>query len=270
MLCPNCSSELTNEVYDGQAIAHCMQCGASFFAENGINRIYLDTAQRLASERKMEVAFKTKLNCPRDDSALELVHEESVPADCLIYRCPKCSGILSSPHDLIRFKEAQKAKIDFHKMWGRPLGSLSTILIFGLLVVAVVTVTMFTRSFLLNPNALQNTRASDGLQDVFISREGDSITFSFRTERPVQSEITFIDKTTGQQATRVISAEPANFHGLKTKFFKPNTPQTGLPSPTMPFEFILQFNAKDDIYYTVKLTDGKNVTTTPETKLTIQ
>src|SRR3989344_8767941 len=108
MLCPNCKEKLDSDVVDTQNILHCPACGGTFFAENGINRLSLQSSQKLAEDKKTLFVSNEDKICPNDQSLMTpLRSEENIPADVTLYHCKNCKGIFTFPNDLVIFKKAQ-------------------------------------------------------------------------------------------------------------------------------------------------------------------
>ena len=64
MSCPNCSQTMVSAVYDGQNVLHCRTCGSSFFEENGINHISLESAETLANDQQEAIIIGKPKICP--------------------------------------------------------------------------------------------------------------------------------------------------------------------------------------------------------------
>ncbi len=158
MFCPNCLKPMNLVVADNQNILHCPNCGGSFFEENGINRITVETAQKLAEDKTSDEVSGTEKKCPKDQTSLKPIFTDynrfqpisaPFPTDVTLLRCPKCQGIFAYPDDLIKFKQAQIAKIEYFKLWNIPLPSLKSVIILGatalIFVAGLVNYTLFQK-----------------------------------------------------------------------------------------------------------------------------
>ncbi len=247
MLCPNCSQTMDYVSLDNQSILHCNNCGCSFFNENAINRISKLSAQKLANDKKSsEISGKEKL-CPRDKTVLVAIQDKSIPQDVSLLRCPKCNGILAYPDDLIFFKKAQNAKIDYLKIWKLPIPSLKTVLVFSFL--GIISLSLIAGFSSIQNKQINKSQAQDLINKVNISTSGPYLFISFRTSLPLYSEIVFEDKTTGKKTVKPVSEKPNTLHYITTG----------------------DINLKNEVFYKIILIDevGEKTETTKQ-KLDIQ
>ncbi len=233
MSCPNCGQVLKEMRFDNQSILHCQNCGGSFFEENGINRITLKTSEALSNDRQTSEISGSQKYCPKDHMLLApMENEQSIPADVTILTCPACHGIFLYPDDLLQFKNAQMAKVNYFKAWHLPLPSLQAV--FVLSVVAFVGLSFFSLVFFQKQN-LTGSQAQDVVKQVYITHSGRYVFISFTTVTPVSSGITFIDKTINAANYQVVSDRPKNVHTLTTT----------------------NLNLNDNLYYRIQLTDSQ-------------
>ncbi len=234
MICPNCKEKMDEFVEDNISLLHCPNCGGTFFAENGINRISFATAQNLASDKKVsQISTQDKL-CPKDQTILVAFQSsESIPPDVTLLHCNTCQGIFAFPNDLVIFKKAQAAKIDYFKLWGIPLPSIKSIAVLSaFLFVSIVSLLAYSYWQKQNLNFIQ---AQDMIKNIYLTTSDRYLFISFKTLVPLRSRITFTDATTNQTIEKNISGEPSTFHQLTTA----------------------DVNIKDTIYYQIILTDEK-------------
>lgn len=247
MLCPNCSQTMDYVNLDNQSILHCNNCGCSFFDENGINRISKLSAQKLAKDKKnSEISGKEKL-CPRDKTVLVAIQDESIPQDVSLLRCSKCNGIFAYPDDLIFFKKAQSAKINFLKIWKMPIPSLKTVLVFSFL--GIISLSLIAGFNSIQKKQINKSQAQDLINKINISTSGPYLFISFRTGIPLYSEIVFEDKTTGKKTVKSVSEKPNTLHYITTG----------------------DINLKNEVFYKIILIDevGEKTETTKQ-KLDLQ
>lgn len=241
MLCPNCGQAMNLVTADNQKILHCSNCGGSFFEENGINRISLTTAQNLADDKKSDEISGSEKKCPKDENLLKPISTNfnqfqpiltPIPPDVTLLRCSKCRGIFAYPDDLVKFKQAQVAKIEYFKLWQLPLPSLKSVIILG------VTALIFT-AVLVNytyfQNGLYSTKASDLIKKFYISSSNNYLFLFFKTEKPFRSKIIFEDATNKKTINKIISSQPKTIHQLTTG----------------------DINLENEIYYQIVLMDEK-------------
>ena len=243
MVCPNCKEKLTEDILDGQSVLHCANCGGSFFQENGINRISISSAQKLAAETKVNnISSKEKL-CPKDQTLLvPFQSEESIPPDVILLHCNTCQGIFTYPNDLVIFKKAQAVKIDYFKLWGIPLPSIKSIAVLSVfLVVSLVSLLAYT--YWQNQN-ISNIQAQDLVKNIYLTSANRYLFISFKTLLPLKSRLIFTDATSGQTIEKIINSDPSTFHQLTTT----------------------DVNLEDEVFYQIILTDEKGRETKTEIK----
>lgn len=206
MLCPNCTETMKSAYYDSQFVQHCSSCGATFFEENGINRITFDTAYNLSKDKyRTYISSKEKV-CPKDFSPLKsITNTEAVPSHIILFLCPSCSGVLVYPDDLLKFKKAQGAKIDYYKSWQRPFASVHAVLV--VFVIVVLSAATFLTLSTFQERASLRSEASDLFKSLGIFRSGRYTLISFRTNVPLRSKIILISAQTGKVQERIISPE---------------------------------------------------------------
>jgi hypothetical protein len=247
MSCPNCGEKFKKVEFDHQFILHCPNCGCSFFEQNGINRITLKSARKLAWDKKQSFVKGEQLACPLDNSMMILIENDAIPRDVTLLRCPSCYGLFAHPEDLLKFKRAQNIKIRFFKVWSKPMPSLQAVLVMGfigfmILMIALSMVNLKTKQ-------LTTTSAQDQITNIYAKQTTGFIFFSFKTSQPYRSSVKFTDKNTGK--TVVLQASE-NYNTLHTVT-------------------ISELNPRDEIYYQILLEDKHgDKLTTEETRLPIQ
>ncbi len=239
MSCPNCATEMQVVNFDNQMILHCGNCGGSFFEENSINRISQESAYQLSQDKKTTEVSGQGKKCPKDQSALKPIPTDSTdstdqpfPSDVTLLECSKCKGIFAFSDDLVRFKKAQSAKIEYFKIWGLPLPSLRAVVVLSF--IAMVSALTFSRFILFQQESLGQAKASDLIKKVDISQSGYYRFISFTTSLPVLSRIILRD-TGGKIVTKMMSEKPSKLH----------------------FITITDFPQQAEIYYQIFLIDEK-------------
>lgn len=243
MFCPNCSQEMTTANFDSQSILHCLNCGASFFEENSINRISQKSAEILAQERKTAIIYGRQKLCPKDQTPLsQISSQESIPDIVVLFRCNRCQGVFSYAEDLVNFKKAQTVKVNYFRLWNKPLPSLNAVLVMFFLALFSATI-IFTG--ISNQKNITQSQAKDLVGKIIISSSNRYLFLSFSTAIPVKTEVRFTDKTTGESFSQTISNDLKTIHILTTD----------------------KINFKDQYYYIITLIDEKGRKTTLEEKL---
>lgn len=233
MTCPNCTHLMNYVNLDKQNILHCANCGTSFFEENGINRISQASAEKLALDKKIEEIEGHEKLCPLDHLRLTPLSEGVLPEGVVILKCKRCQGVLIFPDDLLNFKKAQAAKIEFFKAWAKPLPSLRTVLVISFTAVVLGSVFYQFNTFFKYYSA--SSQASNLIKKISISKSGRYLLIFFKTQTPFQSKVIFQDLTTNSQIEKIINQTPSKIHQLTTG----------------------DLNLEDEILYQIVLTDSK-------------
>lgn len=238
MSCPNCQSPMVVKVLENQTILHCANCGSSFFEENGINRITVNEAELLAKNKTTDEVSGNDKICLKDGSVMrQMLNQESIPQDVTLLRCPTCKSLFVFPDDLIRFKQAQEAKLNYFKTWQMPLPSLKAVV--ALSFVALTAALVFSRTIYFQNNSISSTQAHDIIKKIYASKSGQYIFLSFTTQLPVATQVVFRDITSNKTFKKEVSSTPSTNHYITTGNLNPN----------------------NEIYYTVIIKDrsGKEV-----------
>lgn len=214
MTCPNCAHLMNYVNLDKQNILHCDNCGTSFFEENGINRISQASVEKLALDKKIEEIEGHEKLCPLDHLRLTPLSDGVLPDGVVILKCKKCQGVLAFPNDLLNFKKAQGAKIEFFKAWTKPLPSLRTVLVISFTAVVLGSVFYQFNSFFKYYSA--GAQASNLIKKISISKSGRYLLIFFKTQTPFKSKIVFQDLTNNSQIEKIINQSPATIHQLTT------------------------------------------------------
>jgi len=200
---------------DKQVILHCANCGASFFEENGINRLSLQSAEKLAADRKTDDISGAEKLCPLDHAPLRSIEpSEAVPPNITLLKCEHCRGIFVFPDDLLAFKKAQSAKIEYFRAWAKPLSSIKTVAIVSLTALVLGTVIYQSNSFI--NRFSQYTQASDLITKINFARSGRYLMVFFKTKIPVSSKIIFEDRTVNSKVEKIINQQLSTIHQLTT------------------------------------------------------
>ena len=211
MLCPNCSEMMKSDYYDSQYVSHCASCGASFFEENGINRITFDTALKLSAEKYQNLISPKDKVCPKDFSPLSpLSNTQAVPPNVILFLCPSCSGVFVYANDLLKFKKAQGAKVDYYKTWEKPFATIHSVLVVFIILVLAGT-TYLTFSTIQNRSTIRS-EASDLFKTLSIIKSGRYILLGFRTSTPLKSQVIITHIKTGKRVVKDISKEFSSIH----------------------------------------------------------
>lgn len=131
MHCPNCRHILTVINLEGIEVDHCNSCGGSLFEANEINRISLKDAERLALIRQTDVISGGEKISPRDGSILTRITNESIPQHVTLLSSESTGEVFAFAEDLVEFKKAQNAKVEYYKAWHIPMPPVASVLVFG-------------------------------------------------------------------------------------------------------------------------------------------
>ncbi len=212
MNCPDCGKQMQVVVYDDQSMMHCYHCNGSFFEDNIINRISLETAQQLAlTHSLMEAPFSAALKkCPKDDSVmLPIPHSEALPQSITLFHCGTCHGVFSTAPELVKFKKAQQIKVEYHKIWELPLPRLQSVLI--IFIFTVLSGAVFIGANTAWKTASYKSEARELLQHIKLFRSGRYMLISFSTTTKFRSDVIF-KSGTSQEVVRPVMKNPSTTH----------------------------------------------------------
>lgn len=146
MHCPNCRHILTVVDLDNTQVEHCNSCGGTLFEENEINRITLKDAERLALMKQTDVISAGDKISPRDGSAMTRINRPSIPNHITLLGSESTGEVFAYPDDLVEFKQAQDAKVNYYKTWRIPMPALQQVLVFGIIVMAAASLAYVSRT----------------------------------------------------------------------------------------------------------------------------
>ncbi len=212
MKCPNCGAQFQIIFcHNNLAIDHCNSCGGTFFKENEINRLTLADAKRLYKKKENESITGEEKLCPKDKIAMSAVRTESVPQHVTLLQCDQCHGIFAYPDDLIAFKLAQTAKINYYKIWQIPLPSLKAVLIYSFVFALALSV-VYQFGPLSQP--APKIKAGQEVCPIEFIRSGTATILYCKTPFSFRSEARFINSITGEEVVRPINSKPNTVHIL--------------------------------------------------------
>lgn len=220
MHCPQCSAIMAPLTYDNQHLVHCPACGGTFFEENGINRISIESARLLAASPTRDSSLVTRnsitpLSCPRDNTALvQLVENPAVPQTVRLHECRKCFGVFAMGEDILAFKLAQNAKVNYLKLWHIPMPSIRSVMVIS--VVMFLMAGVITNQYLTSSPQVAPIQADELVKNVYITSSDHYVFIYFKTPIPLESRIVFTDTVTGTTIIKPISQTFSLEHHLTT------------------------------------------------------
>lgn len=226
MVCPLCQSSLSSveiETIDGQSasIDECLNCGGHFLPPFLVNFISQNTAKNVDSVlSKATSLHSSSILCPHCQQEMSSIKDDSVPNNVTVFKCPNNHGDFYPLGQLLQFKKAQDAKINYHKLWGIPLKSAFAVIIPLLIVFTAITVI---------PNVItqmkysqeSRVKATDILTQPLTTKISNTqVLISFSTKTPAKTKITF---TKGFTQTFTVSTENDTNHLLSVENLSPQT-----------------------------------------------
>jgi hypothetical protein len=246
MTCPQCSQTLSNlEIYttDGKAknIEECLNCGGHFLDNYLINFISVETARNIDSVLpKTKTTNASEIKCHKCGQQMFAISED-IPKTVTVYNCPNSHGDFFPKGNLLLFKKAQDAKINYHKLWGIPIKTVFSVIIPLFVIFSSVTILPSVVNEL-NNNQDERVKASEILTSPLITPLSDSeVLISFSTINLVETDIIF---TSGLQKTLTVSTKPDKNHLVGVKDLPPATT----------FKYIIVIDPKDKNIRTTEYT----------------
>jgi sorbitol-specific phosphotransferase system component IIC len=199
MTCPLCHEptfSIDINTTDGQitSIEECHNCGGHFLPPILVNFITTNTARNIDSiipkATSIPIASPT---CPHCHQNMSSIKDDSVPETVTVFSCPNNHGDFYPKNQLLLFKKAQDAKINYHKLWGIPLKSAFAVILPVLVIFTAITVI---------PNLIgqmqlnQENRVKAGeilTQPLITPISATEVLISFSTKNSVKTSITFTE-----------------------------------------------------------------------------
>ncbi len=226
MTCPQCTENLNLlEIVttDGEVkhVEECLNCGAHFLEGYLINFISAETARNIDSVLpKKHLPVSPEPKCHHCGQVMFAIKDDAVPQTVTVYNCPNGHGDFFPKGQLLLFKKAQDAKINYHKLWGIPLKTAFTVII--PLFVLFTSVTLLPSVIKeLNKNQENRVKASEILTAPLLTPLSDTqVLLSFSTKNQVATNLVF---TQGLNKTFVVSKTPEINHLISLDNLPPST-----------------------------------------------
>jgi len=226
MFCPNCKESLSSiqiETSDGisHPIDECLNCGGHLIPSFIANFLTVETARNVDSVLpKNNNLPAVSPACSKCGQTMSSIKDDAVPQTVTVFTCPNNHGDFFPKGQLLLFKEAQQAKIYFHKLWGIPLKSAFAVLIPLFIVFTAVSVlpTVVTQ---MQYNQENRIKASEILTSPLITPiSGTQVLISFSTQKPAKTSIRF---TEGMDKTFITSDVVTTNHLQNVEDLEPGT-----------------------------------------------
>jgi len=226
MNCPHCKSPLSTidiDTVDGRVVKinECLNCGGHFLEPFLANFISANTAKNIDSviPKSKQVSAISPI-CYKCGQPMSGIKDDAVPLTVTVFTCPNNHGDFFPKNQLLLFKQAQDAKINFHKIWGIPLKSAFAVVLPLLLVfTAIATIPTVIKQM----STPQETRikASEIITQPLISPISPThVLISFSTKNSVKTSLRF---TEGMQKEIIVSDTPQTSHLISVEELQPST-----------------------------------------------
>lgn len=221
MFCPDCNHHLSPATIPVKGstviLDYCGYCGGVWTDHAETNFFTLQDLNTLHNvlPHAPKKALTGSHKCPHDNRELTRLEHESVPLGTSVLHCATCGGNWFPYGELARFKKAQKAKVDYFKVWGIPLHSMYAVLL-PLFVVAVLSTGMLGAVIGIRNQQNLQSQARDviGKPIVIKGSAPGEIIISYTTSSSLQSSITYWNNPI-EQKTVPVSQEERQSHMIK-------------------------------------------------------
>ncbi len=209
MRCPDCGTRLTDvSISNLDRSFRCFSCGGFWTEPSSVNRISVADLERISPvvSDKSSLKFGTE-TCPADGTVLERFVGESVPSAILVKRCKVCGYWWWPTDNLLRFKPAQEAKVNYFKHWG--IAADLSALTLPVLVMGIMAVGLTVGLYNISQRQQIVTTADVGINQFSATYLGDGVELvSFRSK----NEIKFVEykKVSSDQWTMTVIENPGN------------------------------------------------------------
>lgn len=226
MTCPQCHDSLNKlevSTTDGQVrkIDECLNCGGHFLDNYLVNFISVETARNIDSVLpKKHLPTVSEPKCFHCGQVMFAISDDSTPKTVTVYNCPNNHGDFFPKGQLLLFKKAQDAKINYHKLWGIPLKTAFSVIIPLFIIFTSVTVLPSVVKEL-NQSTENRVKASEILTEPLITPISDNqVLISFSTKNKVSTNLIF---TSGINKTFTVSEQPKTSHLVSIENLPPAT-----------------------------------------------
>lgn len=229
--CPDCNHSLIAKKVrthsGGQVeVDHCLFCHGVWFDHFEANQIPLPEIKKLTSQKHRpesahpEASRRIGQNkCPHCLVSLTPLQSASIPRFLRVFTCPQCRGNWFSSNDLIEFKKAQKAKINYFKAWRLPL--TSAFAVFLPLLIFALTIPVVLIGFKTKEEV--HIRADEIIvKPTVINLNSTSVIVTWTTTQSVTAEIKYWTNELAPKAI-IVSQKPVTNHIIELKNLSPQT-----------------------------------------------
>lgn len=177
MTCPNGDGELAAHTTAGEnnltvSYSTCASCHGYWMDSFAANFIKLSPYEM---NDTIVAGNPATFTCPVCQTHLARALGDNIPGNVSVYSCPNHHGYFFPSGQLAAFKEAQTAKIKYHKAWNLPLASVASVLLAG---VAFFVIT----GAIGRPQEMRSQAKQVFVgQKAYLSDETDSVLFSATT-----------------------------------------------------------------------------------------
>lgn len=223
MHCPNCRHILTKVQLDHIEVEHCNNCGGTIFEPNEINRLTDHDVERLSMLKQNDVISGGDKVSPSDGSIMTRIDSDSIPLHVTLLQSKTTGEVFAYLDDLVEFKKAQEAKIEYYKAWRIPLPVLQQVLVYSLIAVIGVGATYTAGRMLLFDDESKQSIQADSLcnADLTITKiqNGSLISCSIPSDLECTAEARLHGQTDGPYQNISISrTEDLVFASIPSEF----------------------------------------------------
>ena len=232
LTCPDCHRGLlARKVHTHSGgkieIDKCPFCAGIWFDHFEANQVPFSEIKRLVKEKPKTVPSGAigQGKCPHCLVPLIPLDSESVPKYLNVFTCPQCRGNWFSQKNLLEFKVAQKAKVNYFKLWRLPLPSVFSALlpIFLLTVLALsIPVTLIGLKEKGRRKEIRIKASEVIIKPTTIVLNPTTVILTWATTTPVISEIKYWTKAMTPK-TLIVSPSPSANHTIELKNLLPST-----------------------------------------------
>lgn len=228
MNCPICHStyitkEIPTEDNQQAIIYECYSCGSHFFPPllaNFISEVSAKNLDSVLPKQAINLSTQT-LYCPSCQEPLTLIRDDSVPSGVTVYTCPNNHGNLFPIKELLSFKQAQKAKINYHQIWGIPLRSALAVFLPVFVIFTALAVIPLTLDQIKERQDTRISASSPINEPLILTPTPNQAVISFTTKT---ESITYLQIKSGDNAKKIdVSSTPRLTHTITLNDLEPNT-----------------------------------------------
>ena len=188
MKCPDCGQDLGEVAVTGfDKSFRCKGCGGTWMEGWVPNSLAEGKELKITNWQPVVAKAETKtggVNCPADSQPLFGYAGEEMPAEVTAFKCSHCGWWWFPADNLLKFKKAYEAKVNYLKFWKRK--SEAALMVLHILMVLVLMVGLGVSVVNVSKNQATKVRAGSSVEFRAEYKGNGEAQLRFRLNKPVE------------------------------------------------------------------------------------